>query len=184
MRRSSSLRPLHPPLTDFPVALWVMAFVFDLVSFGAGNAFVKAAFYNLAAGDVIALLAAAAGLFDFTRIAPGHRTKKVALVHAGLNVLALVIFSVEAWARSSLLAAPHTPVPLVVLSAVGVALVLSAAYVGGQLVYDLGVNVAALTPTERLAPEYRARPLPPPPRPEVPPRPPREVPPPIEPLHP
>src|SRR4051794_27533602 len=98
MRAHPDLKPLHPPVTDFPIALWVMSFVFDLFSFRVGNAMVKAAFFNIAAGCIIAILAAALGIFDYLRVLPGVQAKRLGLVHAALNVLALLVFSVDLWA--------------------------------------------------------------------------------------
>ena len=143
-------KPLHPPFTDFPIALWSVSLVFDLLSLRYGNAFVRAADYNLAAGLVMAVLAAAAGLFDFGRARRTDAVRRKVVAHAGLNVLATVIFVVGFWLRRESVNAEQTPGAELVLSMVGVALVLSAARLGGQLVYDLGVNVRTVVPLDAL----------------------------------
>jgi uncharacterized membrane protein len=144
-------KPLHPPLTDFPVALWITSFAFDVASIWMGNAMVKAAFFNLAAGCLMAVLAAVAGVLDYAHIEAGAKARRVGLIHAGLNVLALAVFGVAVFARRELLGATSTPIPMFVLSAVGVALVGASSYLGGQMVYDLGVNVRPLAaPLERV----------------------------------
>jgi uncharacterized membrane protein len=180
MRASPRLKPLHPPFTDFPVALWVVSFVFDFCSLGVGNAMVKAAFYNIAAGCITAILAAATGVFDFTRIGDGAPyARRTALIHGALNVFGLMIFSVNLFARTGVLSAGHTPAPLIVLSGVGLAVVVTAAWLGGTLVYDLGVNVREVADTERAEAAFVRPEVPP--RPERPSYPPRERPPSVPP---
>jgi uncharacterized membrane protein len=145
----SQMKPLHPPLTDFPAALWITAFAFDIGSIWVGNAMVRAAYFNLVAGCIMAVFAALAGVFDYSRIRRGAPAKRIGLIHALLNVVALMVFIVGVVARTRMLSVAATPMPLVALSAVGVALVGVSSYLGGQLVYDLGVNVRMVTPTDR-----------------------------------
>lgn len=146
-------KPLHPPFTDFPVALWTISLVFDLFSLRYGNAFVRAAFFNLAAGLVLAVLAAASGLVDLGRARRTAAVRRTALAHAGLNVLATATFLVDFWLRRASIDAARTPMEALVLSAVGVALVTTAARLGGRLVFEAGVNVRPVIPLD----SFRAR---------------------------
>ncbi len=70
--RGWSGKPTHPPLTDFPIAAYVLAAVFDVISFAAKgshpgaarDAFV-AATYVMIAGGIVSLGAALTGFWDW-----------------------------------------------------------------------------------------------------------------------
>lgn len=58
--------PIHPMLIPFPIALFVAAFVYDLVFWGTRNeSWGDAALWLLGAGLITAAFAAVAGLTDF-----------------------------------------------------------------------------------------------------------------------
>lgn len=138
--KRTSPRPLHPPLTDFPVALWSTSLIFDLLSLWLGNALVMAAFYNIAAGSVFALAAALTGALDYNRIPDDSPARRVGLLHGGLNIVAFTLFAVNLWMRATQLNAITTPTAPVVLSAIGVAIVGISAWLGGHMVYDYGIG--------------------------------------------
>lgn len=139
--RRSSPRPLHPPLTDFPVALWGTSLVFDLLSLWIGNSMVLAAFYNVAAGCVIALFAMLTGTLDYNRIPDRSPARRIGLLHALLNVSAFTLFAVNLWLRSRYLTASNTPLEPVVLSAVGLFFIGISSALGSHMVFEHGVGV-------------------------------------------
>jgi hypothetical protein len=65
--------PLHPILVHVPMAMWPGALIFDLLSKWqiGGNAMVRLSFYAIAFGLIASLLAAPAGLVDWTGIKKG-----------------------------------------------------------------------------------------------------------------
>jgi uncharacterized membrane protein len=147
--------PRHPRWTDFPIALWVASLLFDFGSIapvGSGNLFVRAAFYNMAAGCLLALVAALTGALDYNRIPHDSPARRLGLLHGGINVAAFLVFGVDVILRAQTLDAQHTPLLQVILSAVGVALVGVSGWLGGRMVYELGVGVSALAPGRRQRP--------------------------------
>src|SRR5512145_3369754 len=63
-------KPLHPPLTDFPIVCYLLAAVFDIISyFAAGSEaarnFFVAATYVLIAGALVSLGTALTGFWDW-----------------------------------------------------------------------------------------------------------------------
>jgi uncharacterized membrane protein len=83
--------PLHPMLVEFPIALFVGAFVSDLIFWQTTNSFwASASFWLLGAGLVIAVFAAAAGVVDFLG-EPKIRSLNDAWWHAGCNVFAVLL---------------------------------------------------------------------------------------------
>ena len=127
--------PLHPALTDVPVGAWTSAFCLDLVAGVTGSDTAeKAADGALAVGVAGALPAAATGTADWRDLIGEER--RIATVHALLNVagLALNVASLVQRARGNRAAGRA-------LSAVGLAISGSAAHLGGELSFGLGVRV-------------------------------------------
>src|SRR5918999_5778622 len=77
--RGWSGKPLHPPLTDLPITAYVLAAVFDLISYvaaygndaaegadsGVAHDFFVAATYVIIAGAIVSLGAALTGFWDW-----------------------------------------------------------------------------------------------------------------------
>jgi nitrite reductase/ring-hydroxylating ferredoxin subunit len=127
--------PLHPALTDVPMGAWTSAFALDLVATLTGSeAADQAADGALAVGIAGALPAAATGTADWRDLIGEER--RIATVHALLNVTGLVlnVASLAQRARGNR-AAGRT------LSAAGLAISGTAAHLGGELSFGLGVRV-------------------------------------------
>ena len=127
--------PLHPALTDVPVGAWTSAFALDLVAAVTGSeAADHAADGALAVGIAGALPAAATGTADWRDLIGEER--RIATVHALLNVagLALNVSSLAQRVRGNRAAGRA-------LSAAGLAISGSAAHLGGELSFGLGVRV-------------------------------------------
>jgi nitrite reductase/ring-hydroxylating ferredoxin subunit/uncharacterized membrane protein len=127
--------PLHPALTDVPVGAWTSAFVLDLVAAVTGSETAdKAADGALAVGIAGALPAAATGTADWRDLIGEER--RIATVHALLNVagLTLNVSSLAQRARGNRIAGRA-------LSAAGLAISGTAAHLGGELSFGLGVRV-------------------------------------------
>ena len=63
-------KPLHPPLTDFPIVCYVLAAVFDIISYCAAGGEVArdvfvAATYVIIAGALVSLATAVTGFWDW-----------------------------------------------------------------------------------------------------------------------
>jgi nitrite reductase/ring-hydroxylating ferredoxin subunit/uncharacterized membrane protein len=127
--------PLHPALTDVPVGAWTSAFVLDVVAAVTGSETAdQAADGALAVGIAGALPAAATGTADWRDLIGEER--RIATVHALLNVagLALNVSSLAQRARGNRGAGRA-------LSAAGLAISATAAHLGGELSFGLGVRV-------------------------------------------
>jgi nitrite reductase/ring-hydroxylating ferredoxin subunit/uncharacterized membrane protein len=135
--------PLHPALVHFPIGLFILSLILDLVSYvwDASNDVVRAAFYAMAFGIVGALLAALAGLADWTDIRLDHPAKKTANIHMTLNLTAIALFGINLFLRAGQLDLDITPLIAMLLSFLGVGILLISGYLGGTMVYDDGVGV-------------------------------------------
>lgn len=132
--------PLHPAITDVPIGAWLLTALFDVLWLAVPSTGLwapRGAETLALVGVIAALGAAATGLADWSDSYGAERT--VGLYHGLLNSLALVLYSVSAVLRFT------TPdgrsVVAAVLGFVGLASVLIAAYLGGDMVFAKGTAV-------------------------------------------
>ena len=133
--------PLHPMLIVFPLGLFAIALVCDVIYLATNNTdFATVAFWNITLGILLGLLAAIFGLVDWLAIPGGTRAKQVGLFHGVGNVVIVGLFIVSWLLRQPRAAYAPDALPFVV-ALLGVALALVTAWLGGELVYRLGVAV-------------------------------------------
>jgi nitrite reductase/ring-hydroxylating ferredoxin subunit len=123
--------PLHPVLTDVVVGTWTSSFLLDLVP---GRRTRKASDRLVDTGILAALPTALAGLSDWTDTWGG--TRRVGLVHAGANVVALALYASSSVARKR-----GRRLRGWCLSTTGFGVVNVSAYLGGHLSFGKGVGV-------------------------------------------
>ncbi|MFU8854686.1 DUF2231 domain-containing protein [Micromonospora sp. SL1-18] len=133
--------PLHPMLVMFPVALLVIAVIFDVIDVAGGPDYLaEAAYWNIAAGLIGGLLAAAAGSVDLFALPAGTRAKQVGLTHAVANLAVILLFAavwvVRLGAESRAAGGALIAIEVVALAILGIS-----AWLGGELVDRLGVGV-------------------------------------------
>jgi uncharacterized membrane protein len=148
--------PIHPMLVAFPIAFYVTSLAAFLVfQFVNQDIFwFRLAYFCTYAGVVTALVAAVPGFIDWAFGIPKESAAKSrGLLHMGLNVTALILFTITAvrlygeWNNP-----PLTVTGYWVFAFLGVVLTLAAGYHGWELIatHKLGVN---MTPSqERLEP--------------------------------
>ena len=127
--------PLHVILTDIPIGAWTAAIVFDaLDSRSPRREYSNAADTAIVLGLVGAVGAAATGLTDWQDIDPPAR--RIGLVHGLLNVASMALFGASLVARRR-----RARVGGRSLSALGYAVSVAAARLGGNLVYEQKIGV-------------------------------------------
>jgi uncharacterized membrane protein len=131
---------VHPVLIVFPIGLFGMAFLFDLVGLGSrGTLWPAIAYWNVGAGLVTALIAALFGILDYAAIPASTRASRVGLVHGLMQTFALGLFAVSFVIRS-LNRSPTMQLWAVVASSVGLCSLLGAGWLGALLVGHLGTR--------------------------------------------
>jgi nitrite reductase/ring-hydroxylating ferredoxin subunit/uncharacterized membrane protein len=135
--------PLHPAIVHYPVALFIFSLLLDLATLlgDDNNALFRGAFYTMALGVGMALVAAIPGLVDWADIRADHPAKKRATAHMALNLTVVGLYVVNLLLRYSGLEQTATPTIPLVLSLIGVGILSVAGYLGGTLVYDDGIGV-------------------------------------------
>jgi uncharacterized membrane protein len=148
--RGAAGKPFHPPLTDIPIAAYLFAAVFDVLS-GAlhpghhdvAEQLYRAGTWTFIGGAGVSVLAALTGWADWHRSStPGTQARRTANTHALTMVTVTVLTLVNLALRlTAFRDHTSTPIGIIVLSVVIAALVSFGATFGGSLVYDYGFNV-------------------------------------------
>lgn len=146
--RGWSGKPLHPPLTDVPVAAYVIAAAFDVISTLSdgeplGREMFVAATYVFIAGYIFAFPALITGLWDWWKSTPKHsqawRTANWhGLVMATGNFAVLINMLAR---RGDFAETASTSTGLMILSVVTALWISYGATYGGSLVFDYAFNV-------------------------------------------
>jgi len=128
-------------LIVFPLGLFVTATIFDLVRFVTGNpTFGQVGYWNIVVGMIGAVLAAVAGLVDWTAIPTGTRAKRVGLLHGAANTLVLVLFFIS-WLLRMDNVEHVAGAGTFTLEVIAVVVSGFAGWLGGELVDRLSVGV-------------------------------------------
>ena len=133
--------PLHPMLVVYPLGLLSTAVIFDLLSMWLNNAvFPVVSYWMITAGLIGGLLAAVIGFTEWLALPNDSRAKTIGLYHGLGNFVIVLLFAGSWWLRTG--APNNAPSTLAfLLSLLGFGLALITGWLGGELVYRLGVGV-------------------------------------------
>ncbi len=130
--------PLHPVITDVPITAWMLTAIFDiiwLISHSTWAAY--GAFVTVIVGLLGALGAIMTGLTDWSDTYGPER--RVGLNHALFNAIATILYLISFVLR--LITGPNDSVVAAIFGFVGLASVIYAAYLGGDMVFTKGTGV-------------------------------------------
>jgi uncharacterized membrane protein len=157
-------KPAHPPFTDFPIAAYIFAAAFDVISYFAArgaeysnvsslahDSFVAATYVTLG-GAVLSLAAALTGFWDWWKgidrdpsgvLGRAKHTQvwRTINTHATIMVTATVLVLIEIVIRLSQYGEGYTQLFVMILSVIVGLLVFWGSFYGGELVYDYQFNV-------------------------------------------
>src|ERR1044071_1211877 len=133
--------PIHPMLVVFPAGLFVSAVILDILYLASRNpVFVTVSFYMIIIGVVGGLLAAIFGFIDWSGLPNNSRARSIGLWHGLGNFVIVVLFALSWLLRRG---SPNfIPGGLaMIFSFAGIVFALITLWIGGELVYRLGVGV-------------------------------------------
>lgn len=134
--------PVHPMLVVFPLGLLGTAVIFDVIYLISDTSqWTVAAHYMIGAGLIGGLAAALFGWLDWVGVPSGTRARRIGLWHGLGNVAVLALFTLSWVLRRDNPALPPTGAIVAGLSAIMLAMI--AAWLGGEMVYRMGVGVDA-----------------------------------------
>ena len=125
--------PLHPAITDIPIGVLGLVILFDVIGQPV------AAWWSLVVGILAMLAAALAGYADYADT--DGRARERATLHSSLMLVALVLYLVSLVLRGGPSSPPASSLA-VALSVIAWLIVLTSAYVGGDVVYVDGNMVS------------------------------------------
>jgi uncharacterized membrane protein len=163
-------KPMHPPLTDFPIVAYVLVAVFDVVSYctayynktfegitsGVAQDFFTAGTYVIIAGAIVSLGAALTGFWDWWKGIERDRSTgwlgkakhtqvwRTANWHMAVMLTVTAIVIIDIIVRLAQFDQGYAQLPTMILSILAAALVSYGAAYGGSLVYDYQFNVESL----------------------------------------
>ena len=159
-------KPTHPPLTDFPIVCYVVAALFDVVSwlglFGHGGRFTsqdlfRAASLVIGVGFVVSLATATTGFWDWWKglqrdrrtgiIGRAAHTQvwRTANWHMTVMLTTTAVVIVDLIVRSGQLNASQSSAFAAILSVIAAALVSFGSTYGGTMVFDYQFNVESIS---------------------------------------
>lgn len=149
--------PLHPPLTDATIGMFVLASALGIIGAagGLGDAAGKAMWLALAGGLIAAVPTALTGLADWLTLEWGSRRWRTATVHLLVMVSAVVLFAIAAWLQWSGWQDGTVTTGGLILTLVAAGTLVVGGWFGGAVVFVHGTRVLGepeSTPTPRSAP--------------------------------
>ena len=132
--------PIHPMLVAIPLGLFITAILFDTIGLFVKNpVFGPLAFYDISVAIVGGLLAAVFGFADWLSIHGNTRAKQIGAWHGIGNVTLVLLFAVSWFFRLTDTGFAPSVLALV-FSYAGIVLGSVTAWLGGELVFRLGVG--------------------------------------------
>lgn len=133
--------PVHPMLVVLPLGLFITSVVYDLMHLKTKKKEHAIVANRLVGAGVLGgILAAAPGIIDWLAIPEGTRAKRIGFWHGLGNVLLLIMFG-GSWKLRRDAPSEETPRSAVALSLAALMLGNVTAWLGGELIYRLGVGV-------------------------------------------
>jgi nitrite reductase/ring-hydroxylating ferredoxin subunit/uncharacterized membrane protein len=146
--------PLHPVITDVPIGSWMIAALFDIIWLISPSTFAwaaRGAEVAVLLGLLGALGAIVTGLTDWSDTYGSER--RIGLYHGVFNLIATILYLVSFVLR--LQQASGDSVFAAIVGFLGLASVLFAGYLGGEMVFTKGTGVNH-TAWEAASDEYEA----------------------------
>lgn len=124
----------HPPVTDFPIALWVTALLFDLLYWRRPSELYRSmGTWLVALGLVAAPVAVATAFYDFVRLQREGVGAAFVARHTAHSLLAYAATATYAANLLVRLKAPRARGWVLATSVLGAALVVAVGYLGNQV---------------------------------------------------
>jgi uncharacterized membrane protein len=135
--------PVHPPLTDATIGMFVLAG--GLGAIGAlgwlGSSAAEAMWLALVGGLIVAAPTAATGFADWIEIEWGSPTWRTATLHLTAMVSAVALFAIAAWLQHSGYRDGSVTTGGLVLTLLGVGTLTVGGWLGGAIVFVHGMRV-------------------------------------------
>lgn len=133
--------PVHPAIVHFPIACWTLSTFGDIASLWLGEAVWKLSGILLVIGTVMAVAAMVSGLLELKKIDAADEASRTADIHMQLILVAWTLYAISLFMRLEGLQLAAPGMAEMLLSGFGLAMLVTAGWYGGKLVYQHGVGV-------------------------------------------
>ena len=135
--------PLHPPLTDATVGIFVFAAAMAILGKlgGLEPAAGKSCWLALISGLIVAIPTAATGFADWVRLEWGSPPWRTASLHLTAMVCAVALFAVAAWLQHAGYQQGAVSTGGLIFSVAGLVTLTVGGWLGGAIVFVHGVRV-------------------------------------------
>lgn len=134
----------HPMFIHFPVAFYIGVLVFDLMSrFGDFPEAPVAATWLIIGAFIGSVFAVTTGLVDWWGMVPGSKKRRWATTHMLLQLAAFSVFAINLVVRWPDRYATEAETLWIALGAIGVGFLMVGQWMGGILVYRMGMRVGS-----------------------------------------
>jgi uncharacterized membrane protein len=143
--------PLHPPLTDATIGMFVLAAGLAIIG-AAGQielAAAKGMWLALIGGLIVSIPTALTGLVDWLGIEWGSPRWRTATLHLTAMLSAVSLFALAAWREYDGYQHGHVTTSGLILTLCGVAVLTVGGWLGGSLVFVHGTRVVASRSSEQ-----------------------------------
>ena len=147
-------KPFHPPLTDLPVACYILVAVFDLISYISytrdetstlAHDFFLSGTHVLVAGAIVTVPTILTGFWDWLKSTPARsQVWRTANFHMAIMLTMSMLVAANILLRLGYWDAGYTDLTVTILSVIIAGMVTIGATYGGSLVYDYSFNVETL----------------------------------------
>jgi uncharacterized membrane protein len=135
--------PLHPPLTDATIGMFVLAAGLAVIGSlgGIEDAAGKGCWLALIGGLIVAVPTATTGFADWIRLEWGSDRWRTATLHMTAMVSAVVLFALAAWLQHRGYQRGDVTTGGLVFSVLGLVALTAGGWLGGTLVFVHGLRV-------------------------------------------
>jgi uncharacterized membrane protein len=135
--------PLHPPLTDATIGMYVLAAGLAVIGYAHGIelAAAKGMWLALIGGLIVSVPTALTGLVDWLTIEWGSQRWRIATLHLSAMVTAVLLFALAAWQQYQGYQHGHVTTAGLVLTLCGAGVLTVGGWLGGTLVFVHGTRV-------------------------------------------
>src|SRR5438105_1501987 len=143
--------PLHPPLTDATIGMYVLAGGLAIIGYAGGIelAAAKGMWLALIGGLIVSVPTALTGLVDWLSIEWGSPRWRTATLHLTAMVSAVTLFALAAWRQYRGYQHGHVTTGGLILTLCGAAVLTIGGWLGGSLVFVHGTRVLGAPPRDQ-----------------------------------
>jgi uncharacterized membrane protein len=143
--------PLHPPLTDATIGMFVLAAGLAIIGKAGGIelAAAKGMWLALIGGLIAAVPTALTGLVDWLSIEWGTPRWRTATLHLTAMVTSVALFALAAWREYHGYQHGHVTTGGLILTLCGTAVLTLGGWLGGSLVFVHGTRVLTAPPNDQ-----------------------------------